>query len=646
MNMSLLIQRVRRHFVEMLGLHLKYLAGPQERLRHVRVIAIIGMAVSLAFGVFNMLTPGMQPLAIVEWTAALVFLLPATFLVHWTSRADLAEVLVLLASLVIFGALIFFGGIEGTGLFWVLTAPFLAFFLKGQKQGWWYSLSFVSLVAVYFVWRDSNSDWGYNYSANVRIHFLLSLCFYTLVAANFNLLRARFEERLVQKVVEQTADAAKLRSEMKFLATHDTVTGLPNRALLLERLQQEIALAKTAGYGLVVCNLRLERLFEMSNVLGLHGADGVVRQVAEHLSHIAQERGLLARMRRDEFAIVYRLDQPKFNAESLGKFISKHQIPVQEEGLSLYIELTLGLAIYPDHSTDATLLLKKAEQAMLQARHNVQQWSVYDEQQEEVFMRHHLLFGKLRDALLNHQLVMHYQPQIDLKTGLIVGAEALARWPDPEQGMIAPALFIPIAEESGLIRPLTTWVLGECMRECARWHKLGMAIDISINLSAMNLLDPELPSVLQTALADAELQAHCVNLEITESCFVTSPQRALAVIQTIHKDGFRLSIDDFGTGYSSLSYLKNMPIDELKIDQGFVRNLMQNTSDQAIVSSTIALAHNLKLQVVAEGIEDDLTAQWLTARGCDIGQGYSFAKPMAAKDFIQFAQLCGTQARH
>jgi sensor c-di-GMP phosphodiesterase-like protein len=279
---------------------------------------------------------------------------------------------------------------------------------------------------------------------------------------------------------------------------------------------------------------------------------------------------------------------------------------------------------------------------MLQARKTGQQWNIFDAEQEQVFVRHHLLFGKLREALQKQQLQVHYQAQIDLASGRVVGAEALARWHDPNTGMVPPSVFIPVAEESGLIRLLTTWLVAECMRECAHWRSTGLELDISINLSARNLLDPELMGVLQAGLTDTGLLPQHVNLEITESCFMASPERAMEVIQRIHDMGFKLSIDDFGTGYSSLSYMKSLPIDELKIDQSFVRNLLSNPGDQAIVSSTIELAHNLRLSVVAEGIEDADTADWLQTRGCDIGQGFCFARPLPANEFIVLAHRLGT----
>jgi sensor c-di-GMP phosphodiesterase-like protein len=273
---------------------------------------------------------------------------------------------------------------------------------------------------------------------------------------------------------------------------------------------------------------------------------------------------------------------------------------------------------------------------MLQAHENKQQWLIYDSKQEKAFVRHHLLFGKLRAALMQHHLHIHYQPQIDLMTGAIIGAEALMRWNDPVEGFIPPLEFIPVAEESGLIIPLTSWLIDTAMYECAVWLKHQLNLHMSINLSARNLLDPDLIQVLQSSLKKYNLPASNITLELTESCFMSSPERAMDMLCRLHEIGFRLSIDDFGTGFSSLSYLKNLPVDELKIDKSFVGKLLQNTTDQAIVSSTIDLAHNFELVVVAEGIEDESTGNWLKARGCDIAQGYYFAKPMDADSFLSF----------
>ena len=636
------LQAASNLFIDILGLRLKDQIALDERVRHIRATAWIALVGGVVATCFNLLTPGMRALGAVELCAVLLFLAPATWLSDKPDQVGVAETLMLMATVLILGGLIVFGGVAGTGALWVFTAPFMAFFLAGQRRGWWYSTGFIAGVAIYLAWVAPHLSFAYAYSPVYATHFVIALCFYTLAAAAYNQMRTRFEEHLQQRVEEKTADARALLAQLQFLATHDALTDLPNKVLLIDILDNEMREANTNGRGLLVCTLHLERFFELGNVLGSEGSDKLSIHHATHPGQLARAKGVLARTGRDEFVIVYRLQQAALNPQALERFITERQFSVEENGYTLYIEFTLGLALYPDHAQDAQQLLTKAEQAMLQARKDGQQWNIYDADQEQVFVRHHLLFGQLRQALQQQHLQVHYQAQIDLTTGRILGAEALARWTDPIAGTVPPAVFIPVAEESGLIRTLTTWLVGECLRECARWHSQGLDLDISINLSALNLLDPELMQVLHTGLAQTGLRPQRVNLEITESCFMASPERAMDVIQRIHDAGFRLSIDDFGTGYSSLSYMRSLPIDELKIDQSFVRTVLFNPGDQAIVSSTIELAHCLNLSVVAEGIEDQETADWLLARGCDIGQGYHFARPMPADAFVALAQRMGT----
>ncbi len=636
------MQSVIKLLADLLGLRLKDRIALEERLRHIRATAWIALLASGAFSLFNLLTEGMLVLGLVELAAVLLCLLPAVWLSHQPHRVAMAESLMLVAAVAILGGLIVFGGVAGTGVLWVFTAPFLAFFLAGQRRGWWYSLGFIAATASYLLWVAPRLPFAYAYSGEFSAHFVLALCFYTLTAAAFNQLRTRFEEQLQQRVEQKTADSKALLEQMQYLATHDALTGLPNKVRLQDILQDEMLAASEGTQGLVICNLHLERFFELCNVLGSVGADRLVRHIAEHLALLAAGHGTLARTGRDEFVIVYRLSHTALAPKVLQQFIDERQFSVREQGYTLYIEFTLGLAIFPDHADTPQLLLDKAEQAMLQARKGGQQWTLYDAEQEQLFVRHHLLFGKLREALVKQHLQVHYQPQIDLLTGRVLGAEALTRWNDPDSGPIPPAVFIPVAEESGLIRQLTNWVVDECMRDCASWRAQGLDLTVSINLSALNLLDPALLGVLQAGLARTGLQACHVNLEITESCFMASPERAMEVIGRMHDCGFQLSIDDFGSGYSSLTYMKNLPIDELKIDQSFVRRLLQSPGDQAIVASTIELAHNLQLSVVAEGIEDTATADWLRTRGCDIGQGYCFARPAPAEALLAMALRLGT----
>jgi diguanylate cyclase (GGDEF)-like protein len=549
----------------------------------------------------------------------------------------LAEKLILLAGGVILMALIVLGGVEGTGLYWAYTFPFLAFFIQGQKRGWWYSLAFVALIGLYFGLLQDRLSFSYWYPAQAKPHFVLSLCFYTLVAAAFNLLRGRFEKRLQARVDENTGAARQYLAQLQALATHDSLTRLPNRVRLLEQLTTSIEQAHASSGRLLLCNVRVERLFELGNVLDSDGADNLVRQVALRLAQGAGGGTVLARTRRDEFVLLVSMGTSAPSHNELGAFVSDERVSVTEQGYALDVELTWGFCLYPDHASDAQQLLKKAEQAMLQARKQGKVWSVYDAAQEQLFIRHHLLFGKLREALQSGLLTVHYQPQYELSSRRLIGAEALMRWHDTAEGWISPEEFIPVAEESGLIRPLTAWLLEQCVQQCAHWHRLGLDLNLSINLSATSLSDPALLETLLKLTRAADLPPARLHLELTESCFIVAPDRTLDVMQQLHAAGFKLSIDDFGTGFSSLSYLKNMPISELKIDQGFVRDLLENASDQAIVSSTIDLAHNFGLTVVAEGVEDEATAEWLRSRLCDVGQGFGFARPMPAADLLQLA---------
>ena len=638
MSNAALFRRLSNILSEILGLGLDDLIGTHERIQHVRTTAVIGIAVGAFFAAYNFFVFGMRALGLAQIVAVVFFLLPALWLSQQGRFIRLAEDLIVAAALVIFMALIVLGGIAGTGLFWVYSFPFLVFFMKGQKQGWWYSFGFLALVISYFFWWQPRWPFAYPYPPLYSTHFILAMVFYTFIASAFNLLRTRFEEQLQARVVAKTAVAKAYLEQLQFLASHDSVTDLPNRVRLLELLNDRVMAANAGGAGLAVCSLRVERLFELGNVLGIEGADGLVRQVAEFLKGRLGREGLLARVQRDEFLIVHALDRPTLEPAALRPLLIEHAVSVQEQGYTLHLEFTQGVSVYPIHAEDPQMLLSQAEQAMLQARKIGQPWSLYDKQMDAVFVRHHLLFGKLRKAIADGHLQIHYQPQVDLASGRVVGAEALARWHESAEGPIPPSVFIPVAEESGLIRPMTAWLAREAMRECARWHALGLDLDVSINISALSLQDPDLIGTLVEAAGLAGLPTGRVNLELTESCFMGSPERTLEVMNQMHDAGFRLSIDDFGTGYSSLSYLKYLPINELKIDQSFVRKLVDSASDQAIVVSTIELAHNFGLSVVAEGIEDAPTADWLHGRRCDVGQGYGFARPMPVDDFVAFAR--------
>jgi len=613
------------------------LLGIEERTHQVLLACTIGLVVAFPFALFNLASPALREVGGVEMLALLLCVLPAMALAHARRALDWAEGLVLLAGFFIFGALIVYRGVEGTGLFWGFMFPFLAFFLKGQRKGWWYSLAFLLAVVLYFAAVHPAVDLGYRYSTGFGIHYAVTLACFTVIAAGFNLLRTRFEEKLQERVNERTAAAKHYLDQLQYQATHDVLTGLPNRLELVPLLQQQLAQAAAAQTGVAVCILSVQRLLELSHMLGREGADRLVVDIATHLGKLVEGRGLLARTRRDEFVLVYRLSQATLDPQTLQHFIDQRQLAIEVQGYRLRVEFALGVSVFAQHAQEANLLLNHAEQAMLQARSSETPWALYDAGQEKVFQRHHHLFGRMCDALDQGNFVLYLQPQVDLATGRLIGAEALTRWFDTELGQVPPSEFIPIAEESGLIGPMTEWLIERCFQECARWRVAGLELHLSINLSAMTLLSPSLMPNLRKLMELHGVSASAINLEITESCFISSPERSLEVLRQLRAMGFMLSIDDFGTGFSSLSYLKDMPLTELKVDQAFVRNLVQQAGDQAIVSSTINLAHNLGLVVVAEGIEDEPTAQWLREHGCNIAQGYWYARPMPCDQYFSLA---------
>jgi EAL domain-containing protein (putative c-di-GMP-specific phosphodiesterase class I) len=282
------------------------------------------------------------------------------------------------------------------------------------------------------------------------------------------------------------------------------------------------------------------------------------------------------------------------------------------------------------------MLLQHADVAMYEAKRTHSGFGFYSVEHDPYNPVRLAMVGELRKALEANEVVLHYQPKIDLETGKVVGAEALVRWQHPARGLIPPADFVPMAERTGLIRPLSRYVLDLALAQCREWRDAGLGLKVSVNLSARNLLDPHLPDDVSGLLAKWSVPAAFLELEITESTIMVDPKRAMEVLRRLHTMGIALSIDDFGTGYSSLAYLKELPVNELKIDRTFVQNMASNRGDAFIVRSTIDLAHNLRLQVVAEGVEDESTMDELTKLGCNIAQGFHIGRPVPPQEFAEW----------
>ena len=304
--------------------------------------------------------------------------------------------------------------------------------------------------------------------------------------------------------------------------------------------------------------------------------------------------------------------------------------------LTLDMGASIGIALWPDHGEDADALLQRADIAMYMAKQSHDGYTVYSSERDETSPRRLALMGELRHAIDDNQLFPLYQPKINLQSGRAVGVETLVRWRHPNLGVIPPDQFIPLAEQTGLIKPLTIWVLTAALRQCRLWLEAGLEFSVAVNLSVRNLLDPQLPTQVGELLKICGVAPKFLELEITESIIMADPAHAMEVLAELRKMGIGLSIDDFGTGYSSLGYLKKLAVDEIKIDKSFVKEMAHNEDDTAIVRSTIDLAHNLGLKVVAEGVESQETLDRLAALGCDEAQGYHISRPIPAPELTRW----------
>jgi diguanylate cyclase (GGDEF)-like protein len=429
----------------------------------------------------------------------------------------------------------------------------------------------------------------------------------------------------LQDVTERAIAADVLRRQ----ALHDGLTGLPNRTLLNERLRQALAGSDTSGEPVSLLIMDLDQFKEVNDALGHDHGDKLLVEMSRRLQRVLREIDTIARLGGDEFAVLLTQHADVKGALAIaGRIRSALEQPFQLGGISVQTSASIGIALAPDHGTEAETLAQRADVAMYTAKRGGDGIAVYSPEHDQSSVRRLALLGELRQAIQNDELVLHYQPVLDLRTGVVRGVEALVRWQHPEFGLMPPGEFIELAEVSGAIHALTRWVVERSVRQAATWQREGRDLTVAVNLSVRNLYDPDLVPWLADLLLDHGVGADKVALEITESELMDDPLLAMEVLGRIKALGPTTSIDDFGTGYSSLSYLKNLPIDQLKIDRSFVGNMARDESDLTIVRSTIDLSHNLGLAVVAEGVEDGPTLQMLAGLGCDHAQGYFVSRPV------------------
>ncbi len=428
---------------------------------------------------------------------------------------------------------------------------------------------------------------------------------------------------------------AERQQEILRLAYRDTLTGLPNRALFHDRLEHAIEDAHRTGRTLSVLMMDLDRFKYVNDSLGHGVGDHVLREVALRLSGLLRQTDTIARLGGDEFAILLENVDERHVSRVALKVLHALEQPIDYADQPLDVGSSIGIAHFPEHGENSSKLLRNADIAMYVAKRSKSGHAVFDASYDTHQQQHLSLLSEIRQAVDGNQLRVYYQPKIGLTSSVVEGVEALLRWEHPRRGFVAPADFIPFAEHTGYIKVLTRWVLEEAIRQCEQWRASGISLRVSVNISARDLLNRELPEYIEQLLDRYDTPAELLCLEITESGFMEDPAHSLRVLERLHDLGVVLSIDDYGTGYSSLSYIARLPVNELKIDRSFIKQ-MNDATTATIVRSTIDLGHSLGLKVVAEGVEDEVDLRTLRLFGCDQAQGYFMSRPLPVKELEEW----------
>lgn len=437
-----------------------------------------------------------------------------------------------------------------------------------------------------------------------------------------------------------------LYASLENLAYTDSLTELPNRTLFHDRLNQIVNLSDRIDGQFGVFMLDLDRFKEINDTLGHQVGDDLLKQVSLRLLDTLRKsdtiarivnNNTIARLGGDEFAAILPTVSEQHDAIIVAQKI--HQAmeqPFLIDGHSLQIAVSIGIVLYPEHGTDGKTLLQHADIAMYEAKQSQQDYAIYDTTRDHNSLAQLTMVSELRHAIHERELKLFFQPKIDLSTGQVTGVEALARWQHPQYGLIQPDDFVPLAEHTGLIKPLTQWVITNAVAACHKIHRAGYRLHIASNISVRNLYEPELLDYLSATLDHHSLDGRWLCLELTESAIMVDSQRALMILQALDARKIMLAIDDFGTGYSSLSHLKKLPVDEIKIDRSFVVDMLHSENDAIIVQTTIDLAHNMGLVVTAEGVENPEIFHRLKELGCDLAQGFYIEKPMTMDELLHW----------
>ncbi|HTU84682.1 MAG TPA: EAL domain-containing protein [Solirubrobacteraceae bacterium] len=454
--------------------------------------------------------------------------------------------------------------------------------------------------------------------------------------------RPSFGIVMVQDDTERKAaeEALVRQSELnEHQALHDALTGLPNRTLFRDRIEQAIAIARREDGQLAVAMMDLDRFKDINDSLGHHAGDALLVELSRRLRGVLRSSDTVARLGGDEFGVL--ISKPHSDRDVaivIEKIRTALEEPVIVDGLALPAEASIGIAMFPAHGDDVDTLLRHADVAMYSAKDEKSGYVFYDSSRNESDPARLTLVSELRRAIEERELVLYYQPKAALANGAVKSVEALLRWNHPTRGLVGPDEFIPLAQQTGLIKPLTLYVLDEALGQSRAWERAGIKLGVAINISIRNLLDAHFPELVRTLLDKWRVEPGMLELEITESTVLADPVRTKRVLDKLAAMGVVLSIDDFGTGYSSLSYLSQLPVNEIKIDRSFVMTMTECDNNAVIVRSTIDLARNLGLQVVAEGVETEQAWHELNQLGCTLAQGYYLSRPVPAAELTEWLE--------
>lgn len=429
------------------------------------------------------------------------------------------------------------------------------------------------------------------------------------------------------------------QAELYYLAHYDSLTGLPNRMLFIDRLEQARLEAERSKQSIALLFIDIDRFKQINDSLGHRFGDAVLCQVAERLKATARRVDTVARLGGDEFVVLMEsLDTPEYIDMLAERIVQSMRAPMALFGHSLVVTVSVGCAVYPNDDTEMSPLLAKADAAMYEAKSSGRDgFRKYSPETAIYNPTGKLLENELRGAIERDELILYFQPQVKLRSNSVCGVEALTRWRHPEKGMVSPGEFIPIAEESGLIIPLSEWMIHQSFRHFVAWrHSDVPPLRLSLNISALQFQQAGFTEFIKECIQRYGVEPQFIELELTESLLMQNIDKVVSTLDEIKRLGVKLAIDDFGTGYSCLSYLSRFPIDRLKIDQSFVRNIETSPANESIIRTIVALASSLSLEVIAEGIETAIERDMLEDLRCSEGQGYLFAKPMPAAEFARW----------